>query len=115
MTKLKVVAVALGIFASGAGLFGQQEGGTARKPGGAALSVPKGPSPIDPATRTLIEARLAAAREVYGGEMARIEQMNGLPPDDTPMWSRRWMGRGLSDPSRFPPETCPACGSRCVG
>ena len=91
MTKIKVVAVALGLFAAGAGLFAQQEGGTARKPGGAAPSVPKGLPDVAPTIRALIEARLATAREVYGSEMARVEQMNGLPPDDLPMWSRRWM------------------------
>jgi hypothetical protein len=91
MTRLKVVAVVLCVFAAGAGLFAQQEGGTARKPGGADQSKPQGPSPVDPATRALIEARIATASEIYNGEMTRHEQTNGLPPDDTPMWSLRWM------------------------
>jgi hypothetical protein len=92
MTKFKMVAVALFVFVACAGLFAQQEVGTARKPGGADPSKRQGPPSVDPASRALTEARVATASEIYNGEMARlVEQTSGLPSDDLPMWSRRWM------------------------
>jgi len=87
MAKSTIVAAgltALGIFAVGAHLVAQQEGGK----GGA---VPKALGPLDPAIRSLVEARIATAGEVYRGEMARYENTNMAPAEDLAMWSRLWM------------------------
>ncbi|WP_435017891.1 hypothetical protein TA3x_005512 [Tundrisphaera sp. TA3] len=81
MAKFRTIVAAstfLGAIALGSGLVAQQ--GT----GGRA---DRGPG-VDPSIRSLIEARIGVAREIF--ESAMAPPQDG-PLDDLPSWSRRWM------------------------
>ncbi len=100
MTKLKVIAVALaslGIPALGAGLLAQQTGGggAGQRDGEPDQPTTKGLGPVEPAIKALIEARVETAREVFKQEIERYEHTLTIFPDDTSVWSRRWMEEQL--------------------
>jgi hypothetical protein len=100
MNKLKVIAVILasvGIRTVGAGLLAQPTKGdaTGQREGDPNQPTSKGLVRVDRAINALIEARLAAAREVFQQEIARIEQTLAPFPDNTSVWSRRWMEEQL--------------------
>ncbi len=77
---IALIVTILWIVAAGTGLFAQS--GAARV---------KAPDRMDPAVKSLIEARIATAREVFKSIMLRCENAPIPLPDDTPAWSRRWM------------------------
>ena len=60
------------------------------------MAPPKAPVAIDPAIRSLIEARIETARGVFERVMKRYEQSQVLIHEDTPVWSRRWMEEEIS-------------------
>jgi hypothetical protein len=97
MTKLKVIAVPLAsvaILSAGAGLLAQQTGGGGAGPRGGEPGQPAaahGLAPVAPAIKALIEARIGTARGIFELEMKRFEDALTIFPDDTSVWSRRWM------------------------
>jgi hypothetical protein len=102
MSNFKLVAASLaafGILAGGAVLIAQQpiESGANRKAGGAGQRGLIPHTPINSAVKTMIESRLAAAREIFKGEMHRLEHKQDQDPpyDEIPIWSRRWMDEQL--------------------
>lgn len=100
MTKLKLIAAALatlGGLTIGAGLLAQQSGigdagRRARAPG---LQAAEDSETAAPASRALIEARMATAREIVQSEMQRYEIVVNPTAEDTTVWSRRWMDEEL--------------------
>ncbi len=83
MTRPRMIVAtlaSLGGLAMGAALLAQQPGAGAAKEG--------------PTGKALIEARLAAAREVFQGGI-RLWQDARAELDDVPLWSRRWMDEEL--------------------
>jgi hypothetical protein len=94
MNKFKRVSIfltALGLLAASHGLLAEPPGGEVGQPAGKPARSTVKDRADDPGIKALIEARLATARAVYESEIHRYEAMLTVPPDDTAVWSRRWM------------------------
>jgi hypothetical protein len=104
MTRRNLIATAfasLGGLTVGAGLLAQQSriGDPGQRIGAPTQPAPKGSEPAALASKALVEARLATAREIVLSQMQGHETASvrsAIPSaDDTPVWSRRWMDEEL--------------------
>ncbi len=99
MIKWKLVAatfVSVTAVSTCAVLLAQQAGAGGGRPASEPPpQVVKGAPPAEPVVATLIEARADTARAVFEQLMQRYEHTLTIPPDDTALWSRRWMEEQL--------------------
>lgn len=82
--QFTTILTASGIFVLGAHLVAQQEETKTR-------SISRVAAPLVPEIKSLIEARIATAGEIYRAELRRLTETHLLPAEDLGMWSRQWM------------------------